>query len=348
MRDMNGAHDVSTDSTEATDPLDAETVRPSANHRVLSFFARYGTLLVLVIMIVSFGIASPQAFLTERNLVNIVSQSALLAIVAAGLTMVLVAGQFDLSFGNVLGLTGILAVGFMERAGLPAPIAVIGALICACIVGLANGVLVSALRVNAIVATLATSTFVLGVNFWYSNGTPISLSPGDFTFIARGNLLGIPMPIVIEVVFLAVLWIVLNRTSFGHHAQAVGANPVAARLAGVNVSRITVLAFIIGSLAAGIAGIVLSARIGSAQVTAGDGYLLGAFAACYLGASVLRDGEFHILGTFVGVLIVTVATNGFAILGAPSFAQYLVQGVILAGAVALSTTSRRILGQVRR
>jgi ribose transport system permease protein len=156
------------------------------------------------------------------------------------------------------------------------------------------------------------------------------------------------MPVVIELVFFAILWLLLNRTAFGHHSQAVGANTVAARLAGVNVSRVTVLAFVIGALAAGIAGVVLSARLGSAQVTAGDGYLLGAFAACFLGASVLRDGEFHIVGTLVGVLIVTVATNGFAILGAPSFAQYLVQGVILAGAVALSTTSRRILGQVKR
>jgi ribose transport system permease protein len=304
--------------------------------------------MVLVVMIAGFGIASPSAFLTERNLVNILNQSALLAIVAGGLTIVLVAGQFDLSFGNVLGLTGILAVGFIERSGLPIFVAVVLALLAACTVGFANGLLVSTLRVNAIVATLATSTFILGVNFWYSNGTPITLTPGGFTFIARGDVFGVPMPIIIEVAFLAILWVILNRTVLGHHSQAVGSNAVAARLAGVNVSRITIVAFIIGSLAAGLAGIVLSARIGSAQVTAGDGYLLGAFAACYLGASVLRDGEFHIVGTFVGVLIVTVATNGFAILGAPSFMQYIVQGVILAGAVALSTTSRRILGQVRR
>lgn len=322
--------------------------RPSANHRVLSFFARYGTLLVLALMIVVFSVLSPSAFLTERNLVNVLNQSALLAIVAGGLTLVLLAGQFDLSFGNVLGLSGILAVGFMERSGLPAGVAVILALLAAATVGLANGMLVAGLQVNAIVATLATSTFILGINFWYSNGTPISLSAGGFTVIARGNIVGVPLPIIIEVIFLAILWIVVNRTAFGHHMQAVGANPIAARLAGINVSRVTVVAFVVGSLAAGIAGIVLTARIGSAQVTAGDGYLLAAFAACYLGASVLRDGEFHILGTFVGVLIVTVATNGFAILGAPSFVQYLVQGVILAGAVALSTMSRRILGQAKR
>lgn len=338
-----------TTTTTASEPQTrppAATINPK--HRVLSFFARYGTLLVLAGMIIAFGVASPNAFLTERNLVNVLNQSALLAIVAGGLTIVLVAGQFDLSFGNVLGLTGILAVGLMERSGVPMPAAILLALVAAAVVGLANGLLVSGLGVNPIVATLATSTIVLGINFWYSNGAPINLTGGSYTAIARGDLLGIPLPIVIEIVFLGILWIVLNRTVFGHHAQAVGANPVASRLAGVNVARVTIIAFIIGAVAAGIAGIVLSARIGSAQVTAGDGYLLGAFAACFLGASVLRDGEFHIVGTFVGVLIVTVAINGFAILGAPSYAQYIVQGFILAGAVALSTTSRRILGQVKR
>lgn len=337
-----------TTTTTRSDPPAEQAPIVEGRHRVLSFFARYGTLLVLAAMIVAFGIASPDAFLTERNLVNVLNQSALLAIVAGGLTLVLVAGQFDLSFGNVLGLTGILAVGLMERSGAPMPLAIALALVGAAVVGLANGLLVSGLGVNPIVATLATSTIVLGINFWYSNGAPINLTGGPYTGIARGDLLGIPMPIIIELAFLAILWVVLNRTVFGHHAQAVGANPIAARLAGVNVARVTIIAFVIGAVAAGIAGIVLSARIGSAQVTAGDGYLLGAFAACFLGASVLRDGEFHIVGTFVGVLIVTVATNGFAILGAPSFAQYIVQGVILAGAVALSTTSRRILGQVKR
>ncbi|MGR0218681.1 ABC transporter permease [Agromyces sp. ZXT2-6] len=335
-------------TTDVESPTSETGPAIARNHRVLSFFARYGTLLVLAGMIIAFGLASPNAFLTERNLVNVLNQSALLAIVAGGLTLVLVAGQFDLSFGNVLGLTGILAVGLMERSGLPIPVAIGLALVAAAVVGLANGLLVSGLRVNPIVATLATSTIVLGINFWYSNGAPINLSGGSFTAIARGNIFGVPMPIIIELVFLAILWVVLNRTVFGHHAQAVGANPVAARLAGVNVARVTLIAFVIGAVAAGIAGIVLSARIGSAQVTAGDSFLLGAFAACFLGASVLRDGEFHILGTFIGVLIVTVATNGFAILGAPSYAQYIVQGVILAGAVALSTTSRRILGQVKR
>jgi ribose transport system permease protein len=317
--------------------------------RVLALLARYGTLAVLVLMIAVFGLLSPNAFMTQSNLVNILNQSALLAIVAGGLTFVLVAGQFDLSFGNVVSLTGILTVGLIARNGLAFPLAIALALLVAVLVGLANGSLVAYLKVNAIVATLGTSTILLGLNFWYSNGTPISVpEAGGFDVLARGQVLGIPMPVIIMILTLVVLWLILNRTLVGHHTRAVGSNATAARLAGVSVARVTLTAFVIGAVCAGIAGVLLASRLGSAQVTAGDSYLLGAFAACFLGASVLRDGEFHIVGTAVGVLIVSVATNGFALLGAPSFVQYLIQGVILITAVALSTTSRRLLGQVRQ
>ncbi|RJT96615.1 ABC transporter permease [Arthrobacter frigidicola] len=316
-------------------------------HRTLSWIARFGTLAVLVLMVVGFSLASPDAFMSQRNLINVLNQGALLAIIAAGLTFVLVVGHFDLSFANVVSLSGILGVGLMQRSGWPIPAAIAATLILVCLIGLFNGFLVSYLRVSAIVATLATSTIVLGVNFWYSDGAPITAQAGVFTEIARGRILGIPTPIIIMVVILGLLWLLLNRTLTGHHTQAVGANPTASRLAGVRVGRVTVLAFVVGSLCAGIAGLLLAARIGSGQVTAGDGFLLSAFAAVFLGASVLRDGEFHILGTFVGVLIVTVMNNGLAILGAPSFVQYIFQGAILIAAVALSTTSRRILGMQR-
>ncbi|GAA2131009.1 ABC transporter permease [Arthrobacter humicola] len=337
-----------TDTQSKTAP--AATTPPSASsqHRALSSVARFGTLAVLVLMIIGFGLASPDAFMSQRNLINVLNQGALLAIIASGLTFVLVVGQFDLSFANVVSLSGIIGVGLMQRSGWPMIAAIAATLVIACLVGLFNGFLVSYLRVSAIVATLATSTIVLGINFWYSNGVPITVPSGAFTDIARGRIIGIPTPIIIMAVILALLWVVLNRTLLGHHSQAVGSNPTASRLAGVRVGRVTVVAFVIGSLCAGVAGLLLAARIGSGQVTAGDGFLLSAFAAVFLGASVLRDGEFHILGTFVGVLIVTVMNNGLSILGAPSFVQYIFQGVILIAAVALSTTSRRILGMQRK
>ncbi|MFJ6199940.1 ABC transporter permease [Micromonospora sp. NPDC092111] len=316
--------------------------------RVLAFLARFGTLIVLGAMILGFGIARPVEFLSERNLINVLNQSALLAIVAAGLTYVLVAGQFDLSFANVVSFSGILCVGLMERSGVPVLFAVGGALLAAALVGVVNGILVAHVRINAIVATLGTSTVLLGLNFLYSNGAPITLGAGRFTEISRGRPGGIPIPVIIMTVVLVVLWVVLNRTLLGHHLQATGSNAVAARLAGVDVGRVTIAAFVGVAVCAGICGVLLSARIGSGMVTAGDGFLLSAFAAAFLGASVIRDGQFHILGTFVGVLVVSIAGNGLAILGAQSYALYLVQGSVLLAAVALSTTSRRLLGQDRR
>ncbi|MFJ5260044.1 ABC transporter permease [Streptomyces sp. NPDC088387] len=327
---------------QAAKPSADNGAAPGNAPRILLLTGRYGTPGVLVLLLIGFTAASP-AFLTGQNLLNILNQSATLAIVAGGLTLPLVAGKFDLSFAAVVSLSGILAVGFLERSGLPWLAAILLALAAAGVIGLANGLLVAQLRIDPIVATLGTSTMLLGINYAYSNGTPITLKPGPFTDIARASVMGVPAPVILTVIVLGGLWLTLNFTLLGHHMQAVGTNQVAARMAGVRVARITVIAFAICGLCAGLAGILLSARIGSGQVTAGDGYLLNAFAAVFLGASVLRDGDFHILGTLVGVLIVTVTFNGLSLLGAESYVQFLFQGGILVAATALSGTSRRLL-----
>ncbi|MEW1779483.1 ABC transporter permease [Streptomyces sp. NPDC086777] len=321
----------------------AQGTAPGNAQRILVLTGRYGTPAVLVLLLIGFTAADPQTFLTGQNLLNILNQSATLAIVAGGLTLPLVAGKFDLSFASVISLSGILAVGFLERSGLPWLAAILLALVAAGFIGLVNGFLVAHLRIDPIVATLGTSTMLLGINYAYSNGTPITLQGGPFTEVARASVLGVPAPIILAVIVLGGLWVALNFTLLGHHMQAVGANQVAARMAGVRVARTTVIAFVVCGLCAGLAGIVLSARIGSGQVTAGDGYLLNAFAAVFLGASVLRDGDFHILGSLVGVLIVTVTFNGLSLLGAESYVQFLFQGGILVAATALSSTSRRML-----
>ncbi len=327
---------------QAAKPSAAQGAAPGNAQRILLLTGRYGTPGVLVLLLIGFAAASP-AFLTGQNLLNILNQSATLAIVAGGLTLPLVAGKFDLSFASVVSLSGILAVGFLERSGLPWFVAMVLALAAAGAIGLVNGLLVAQLRIDPIVATLGISTMLLGINYAYSNGTPITLKPGPFTDIARASVVGVPAPIILAAVVLGGLWVALNLTLLGHHMQAVGTNQVAARMAGVRVARITVIAFVVCGLCAGLAGILLSARIGSGQVTAGDGYLLNAFAAVFLGASVLRDGDFHILGTLVGVLIVTVTFNGLSLLGAESYVQFLFQGGILVAATALSSTSRRVL-----
>jgi ribose transport system permease protein len=342
---MNDAAAKTPATSAADEPASAPrpTPRDPPVRRVLPWLSRYGTLAALVVMIAGFGILSPSAFLSSGNLINVLNQAALLAIVAGGLTFPLIAGQFDLSFATLISLSGILVMGLMTNEGLPWWLAVPLAIVVGGLIGLINGVIVTAFRVSSIITTLGMSTIIVGLNYAYSNGIPIPLGAqargGPFVELSQGRFLGIPLPVFFMGAILVLLWVLLNRTRFGHHVQAIGSNPNAAALSGVRVARITIGAFVIGGLCAAIAGILLSARIGSGQVTAGDGFLLSTFAAVFLGASVLRDREFHIIGSFVGVLFVAIGFNGLSILGAPTHVQFFFQGGILIVATALSTAT---------
>jgi len=166
--------------------------------------------------------------------------------------------------------------------------------------------------------------------------------PKAFLDIALGRwLFGIPNNIVIMFVVLALLWVLINLTDLGQQIQAVGGNVEAARLSGIRVERIKILAMVVTGTCAALTGTLLASLIGSGTTSAADSYLLACFAAVYLGSATLRDGEFHIPGTFIGVLIVAIGFNGLAILGAPTFWQYVFQGAILIAAVGLSTVARR-------
>jgi ribose transport system permease protein len=311
---------------------------------VLAFVGKYGTIAVLLAMVIGFSIAAPASFATTSNATNVLSQLSLTAIVAGGLTLVLVVGEFDLSIGYQASLAGVLAVGLMANQELPAYVAVAIVLVVAVVLGIVNGLVVTKLGVNSMIATLGTGTVIVGINYWYANGIPIALigAKADFSNVALGHsILGIPNPIVFMVVILALLWVLLNQTSIGQHMQAVGGNREAATLSGIRSDRTIIAAFVVAAIFAAVAGVLLSSRIGSGQINAGDGYMLDAFAAVFLGSAALRDGQFHIVGTLIGVLTVSVGFNGLAILGEPTFIQFLFKGVMLILAVALSTVARR-------
>lgn len=326
-----------------TAPVTAVAPARPTGARVMMFVAKYGTLLVLAAMVVAMCILAPHSFANWKNFLNILSQVSLTAIVAGGLTLVLVVDEFDMSIGYQASLGGILAVGLIVNQGVPPALAIAVVLLCGVVVGTVNGLIVTKLGVNALVATLGIGTIVVGLNYWYSGGIPISgidQHPA-FTRIAQGKVLGVPNTVVLMLVVLAVLWVLLNRTVLGQHMQAVGGNRQAARLSGVRVDRVRIAAFVVAGLCAVATGLLLASRVGSGQVNAGDGYLLNSFAAVFLGSAALRDGEFHILGTFIGVLTVGVGFNGLAILGAPTFVQFIFSGTLLIVAVALSTVARR-------
>ncbi len=311
---------------------------------VLGVLARYGTIIGLLAMIVAFSFLSPRAFPTLGNFTNVLNQASLAMIIAGGLTLAVVVGELDLSIGFAASLHGILVTGLIVGNGLPIALAIAIVVALGALIGLVNGLIVTKAKVNSVIATLGVGTILTGLAFAYSAGVPIVAGvPEAFLQVSLGRwLFGIPNNIVFMAIVLVALWVLVERTALGQEIQAVGGNPAAARLAGIDVDRIKILGFVVSGMCAALTGVLLASRLGSGTASAGDGYLLTAFAAVFLGSATLRDGEFHVLGTFVGVLIIAFGFNGLNIFGAPTFSQYIFQGAILIFAVGLASLGRAL------
>jgi ribose transport system permease protein len=310
----------------------------------LGIFARYATIIGLILMIVVFSFLSPKAFPTYGNFINVLNQASLAMIIAGGLTLAVVVGALDLSIGYAASLHGVVVTGLIVKNQLPIPVAIAIVLALGALVGVINGLIVTKLRVTSVIATLGVGTIIVGVAFAYSAGVPIVAGvPEEFLQLALGRwLFGIPNPIIVMALVVGALWVLVERTAIGQEIQAVGGNPAAARLAGISVDRIKILGFVISGMCAGLTGTLLASRLGSGTTSAADSYLLTAFAAVFLGSATLRDGEFHVLGTFIGTLIIVFGFNGLNIFGAPTFSQYVFQGAILIVAVGLSSLGRML------
>lgn len=310
----------------------------------LGFFARYATILGLLAMILAFSVLSPRAFPTVYNFTNVLNQASLAMIIATGLTLAVIVGELDLSIGFAASLHGILVTGLIVSNQLPIPVAILIVLLAGALIGLVNGLIVTKIRVNSVIATLGVGTILTGLAFAYSAGVPIVAGvPEAFLQLSLGRwLFGIPNNILVMALVVGGLWVLVERTALGQEIQAVGGNPAAARLSGIDVDRIKILGFVISGTCAALTGILLASRLGSGTASAADSYLLTAFASVFLGSATLRDGEFHVLGTLIGALIIAFGFNGLNIFGAPTYSQYVLQGAILIIAVGLSSLGRSI------
>ena len=304
---------------------------------------RYGALIALASLVIYFSLASPY-FLAVGNLLQILNQASLGTIIAGGLTVVLAGGHFDLSIGYMASLSGIITTSLM-LLGVPIPLAILAAIFAGGVVGIVNGFLVTKVGVNALVATLGTGSVLIGINYLISSGVPIAVAADypRFLDISIGNWLGIPRPIFYMAAATVVLWVMLNKTDFGRNVRAIGGNREAAMLSGVSVDAVTTSTFVVAGCCASITGILLASTVGGGQPTGGDNYTLTSFAAAFVGSTVLREGQFHILGTLVGGVTVATGFNGLALIGVPSFVQFLFQGLLLIAAVALSSGGRRLV-----
>jgi ribose transport system permease protein len=306
------------------------------------FVGKYGALLVLAALIIAMTVLHFHTFATKSNAINVLSQSALTAIIAMGLTFPLVAGDFDLSIGYTGSCSGVIACTLMVSDGFSIATAFAVAVAFGAAVGAINGLIVTKIGVNPLVATLGVGTVVVGINYAIAGGTPVALTnPLPFLHLTLGKLLGVPYPVYVMFGLALVLWLLLNRTVTGQSMQAVGGNPVAARLSGLHVDRVRVTAFVIAGACAAIAGVLLASTSGQAASDGADGYLLTAFAACFFGTAVLSNGQFHIVGTLVGVLTVGIGFNAIALIGLATYYQFLFQGALLIVGVGVGTFARR-------
>ena len=300
--------------------------------------ARWGTIVALVLMIVVFSLLKPDTFPTWSNAKTILLEGSLLGIVSAGLTVVLILGEFDLSIGYAATLGGVIAAQWLGHP-LDVGMAIVVTVLVGVAVGLLNGFIVSYWRINAFIATLGSGAILYGIVLAFSGGQAVLINNSSFLSIGQGYTLGIARPVYVSALVFIVLWIVINRTEPGRRIDAIGSNTDASRLAGIRVRKYRILAFVVSALCATITGLILAAQIGGAYTDAGDSYLLQAFTVCFLGSVTLRDGEFHVLGTAVGVLIVSVAFDGLAQLGVSAAVQSMVQGGVLIVAVSAAAFS---------
>ena len=308
-------------------------------NRATYILARYGTFVGFIILVIVMSILSPH-FLNLGNLSTLLTQVSMLFIVAVGVTIVLISGNIDVSTGAIVGMSGIITA-FLLTRGYSTFTAISVSLFMGLIFGAINGFVVGYLKVNSLIATFATSVIALGVNFWVGGGTTIMLL-GDAAreeFLAigwQGHTLGIPVPAIIMLIVLALGLMLTEKTPWGLRLYAVGGNPKAAKLFGIKLERMSLQAFMLSGLLAALSGIVVAARLGSGSPIAGQNYTLNAIAAGFIGATMFRHGEPHLLGTFFGVLIFGVITNGLSLLGIGYEIQSIARGLIVILAVTLA------------
>ncbi|NLB47118.1 MAG: ABC transporter permease [Microbacteriaceae bacterium] len=323
--------------------VDTQTVSvavPQRRTKIVNTLWQGGTIIALLALIAIFGILRPEQFLSVTNLRNILEQIAILAILAAAQTVVMVAGDFDLSVGANAILSGAVAAVAMV-AGVPTGLAILLGLGMGLVIGLFNGVLVAYLGLSPFIVTLASMTAVGGLIFIVTDGTTVYGLPEDFFWIGQSRPFGIPMPIFIAAGFALLIWFLLRFTVIGRRWYAVGGNPEVARLSGINVAAARVAAFGVAGFGSAIGGLILASRLGNVSPQPGSNYMLFAVAAVFLGMTLVSSVAANLPGTMVGVLIIGVMSNGLNLVGANTYVQQVLTGIIIIAAVALSAMRKR-------
>lgn len=315
-------------------PLNTVT-QPSKTNMMNAITQKLGPLLGLFLLVVIVSILNP-SFLEPLNLLNLLRQVAINALIAFGMTFVILTGGIDLSVGAILALSSALTAGMMV-AGVDPIVAILVGCILGAVMGMVNGLFITIGKMAPFIATLATMTIFRGLTLVYTGGNPIT-GLGDnylFQLFGRGYFLGIPVPAITMILAFVFLFILLHKTPFGRKTYAIGGNEKAALISGIKVPKVKIMIYSLSGMLAALAGAILTSRLNSAQPTAGTSYELDAIAAVVLGGTSLSGGKGRIFGTLIGALIIGTLNNGLNLLGVSSFYQMVVKGIVILIAVLL-------------
>ncbi|MGN7286125.1 ABC transporter permease subunit [Shouchella clausii] len=305
------------------------------NKRVKALTATLGPFIGLFLIILIISILNP-GFLSAPNLLNVLRQVSINALIAFGMTFVILTGGIDLSVGAILAFSGAVTATLLS-SGMDPILAILIGLLVGAALGAINGIIIAKGKVAPFIATLATMTIYRGATLMFTDGRPVS-NLGDstlFQMLGGGYFFGIPMPAITMMISFVILYLILKKTTFGRRVYAVGGNEEASILSGIKVDRIKIYVYSLTGFLAAIAGVILTSRLNSAQPTAGTMYELDAIAAVVLGGTSLTGGKGWIVGTLIGALIIGVLNNGLNLLGVSSFFQQMVKGSVILLAVLL-------------
>ncbi|MBB1274060.1 ribose ABC transporter permease [Psychromonas sp. SR45-3] len=306
------------------------------------WFIEQKSLIALIVLIAVVSVLN-EYFFTIDNILNILRQTSVIAILAAGMTLVILTAGIDLSVGSILALCGAFAASMISLE-IPVLIAVPVSLLGGAVLGSMAGFIISKGKVQAFIATLVMMTLLRGVTMVYTDGRPISTGFTDvadsFAWFGTGYMFGIPVPVWLMIFVFAGIWYLLNHTRFGRYVYALGGNESATKLSGINVDRIKIGVYSICGLLSALAGIIITSRLSSAQPTAGMGYELDAIAAVVVGGTSLAGGRGYIMGTLIGALIIGVLNNALNLLDVSSYFQMIVKAAVILLAVLVDNKNK--------
>jgi ribose/xylose/arabinose/galactoside ABC-type transport system permease subunit len=323
---------------ESTNQIRNYLVRnyPGANFNI----GKYGLLVALILLCATLTIITPK-FLTLPNLLIIVTQVTINALLAFGVTFVIITGGIDLSLGSVVAVTSVVAASFAHPDTYPLVVPLVLGLLVGLAIGALNGLVITRGKVPPFIVTLGTMTIARGLALILSKGRPISNLSDSFNYLGGGQLLGIPVPIVILGIVFMVCTLLLKKTIMGRYVYAVGGNEPAARASGIRVSQVKMFVYTLSGGLAALAGILLTARISTGQPNVGIGFELSAIAAAIIGGTSTSGGVGSITGTLLGALLIGVISNSLDLLNVSSYYQQVVMGLIIIGAVLLDSLNKR-------